>query len=156
MPADHHVVPDLNQIINFGALADHGVAQRAPVDRRIGADLDIVLNDHAADLRHFQVALPTHGEAEPVLADGDAGVESDLLPTSAWVTRGVRPDIAVAADMHAVADHAARGNSWCRARCGLGADHRAGLDHDAPLLSVALGWTAVRFVGHRRPAPPWA
>ena len=70
MPSNHHVVPDLHEIINFRALADHGIAQGAPVDGGIGADFDPILNDDAADLRHFQVARLAHGEAEAVLADG--------------------------------------------------------------------------------------
>ena len=57
MPADRHIVADLDQIVDLGALADHGIADGAAVDGRIGADLDVVLDDDAADLRHFQMAL---------------------------------------------------------------------------------------------------
>ena len=49
------------------------VSLRAPaVDGRIGADLDVVLDDDPADLRHLEVALAAHGEAEAVLADAHA------------------------------------------------------------------------------------
>ena len=58
MPSNHHVVPDLHEIINFRAFPDHRVAQGAPVDRRIGADFDVVLDDHAADLRALSGGRP--------------------------------------------------------------------------------------------------
>ena len=54
-PIDH-IVGDLDEIVDLGALADHGVADRAAVDGGVGADLDIVLDDDAADLRNLVVA----------------------------------------------------------------------------------------------------
>ena len=51
------VVADLHEIVDLGAFADDRVAIGAAVDRRPGADLDVVLDDDAADLRHFQMAL---------------------------------------------------------------------------------------------------
>ena len=77
MAADHHVVGDLDQVVDLGALADHRVAARAPVHGGVGADLHVVLDDHAPDLRHLQMALRTHGEAEPVLPDAHARMEDD-------------------------------------------------------------------------------
>ena len=56
VPADLRVVPDLHQIIDLGAFADHRVAQRAAVDGGAGADLDPVLDDDAAELRNLDVA----------------------------------------------------------------------------------------------------
>ena len=53
MAADADIVADLDQIVDLGALADHGVADGAAVDRGAGADLDVVLDDDAADLRHL-------------------------------------------------------------------------------------------------------
>jgi hypothetical protein len=49
-------VPELDQIINFGAFADDRVAESAAVDSGIGADFDVVLNDYAAELGDFEVA----------------------------------------------------------------------------------------------------
>ena len=64
-----HVVADLDEIVDLGALADHGVADGAAVDGRVGADLDIILDDDPADLRHLAwPSAPMH-EAEAVLAD---------------------------------------------------------------------------------------
>ena len=77
--ANDDVVADLHKVIDFRSFADDRVAVGAAVDGRAGADLDVVLNDHAPDLRHFHVALRTEGEAEPVLPDVDAGVDDDAV-----------------------------------------------------------------------------
>ncbi len=75
MTADDDVVPQLYEIINFRALADDSIVKSAAVDGSVGADFDVVLNDHATDLRHFEVTLRPHREAESVLADRDTRVE---------------------------------------------------------------------------------
>src|SRR5215813_1075761 len=74
MAADHHVVGDLHEVVDLGALADDGISERAAVDTAVGADLHVVLDDHPADLRHLEMPLRAHGEAEPVLADAHAGM----------------------------------------------------------------------------------
>ena len=61
--------PIWHLVVDLGALADHRVAVRAPVDDRVGADLDVVLDDDPADLRHLQMSPRPHGKAKPVLAD---------------------------------------------------------------------------------------
>src|ERR1051326_2653682 len=45
MPADHHIVADLDQIVDFGAFADDGVAVGAAVDRGPRADLDTIIGE---------------------------------------------------------------------------------------------------------------
>src|SRR5262249_14905531 len=67
--ADLDVVRDLDQIVDLAPLADHGVADRTAVDGRVGADLDVVLNDDPSDLRHLGVALPAWQVAKAVLPD---------------------------------------------------------------------------------------
>src|SRR5262249_55927570 len=74
---NRHVVPDLDQIINHRTVADDGVGPGAAVDRRIGADLDIVADDDAAELRDADMAARIGGEAEAVLADPGAGKDGD-------------------------------------------------------------------------------
>ena len=54
--ADHHVVGDLDEIVDLGPLPDDGGTERTTVDGGVGADLDIVMNDDIADLQHFAVA----------------------------------------------------------------------------------------------------
>src|SRR4029077_6140579 len=75
MPADHHVVPDLHEIINFGTLTDHRVLEGAAVDTAVGANFDVIIKDDTADLGHLQMALRAHGKAEAILADANTSVE---------------------------------------------------------------------------------
>jgi len=91
MPADHHVVPDLDEIINFAALPNHGIAQGAPVDGGIGANFHSVLDDDAADLRHLEVAAAAHGEAEAVLADAHARMDDH--PVAAEIALRLPPTL---------------------------------------------------------------
>src|SRR5262245_36240670 len=72
--ADAHVVADLNLVVELDALLDHGVVERAAVDRGIGADLDVVADAHRADLRNLHPAAFLAGDAEAVGADDDPGV----------------------------------------------------------------------------------
>ncbi len=69
MTADDDVVGDLDEIVDLGPLADDRVAIGAAIDRRSGADLDVVLDDHAADLRRLEMPAGTHREPESVLTD---------------------------------------------------------------------------------------
>src|SRR6187455_3451596 len=76
MPADRHIVADLDLIVDFRALADHGVAQAAAIDGGPGADLDIVLDHDAAGLRHLQMAIRAEKyEAEAILPDAAARMD---------------------------------------------------------------------------------
>src|SRR4051794_21392339 len=76
---DANIVGDLNQIVDLGPLADDRVGHRAAIDGRIGADLDIILNDDAADLRHAFGPLGAAHEAEAILADPGAAVDDDTV-----------------------------------------------------------------------------
>src|SRR5665809_100053 len=99
MPSDHHVVPNLHEIINFSPLADYGVLQSPPVDRGVSADFDRILNSHAANLRQFEVAGLAHGKPESVLTDRHAGVDSDIIADQGMGDGRIRSDIAVTPDM---------------------------------------------------------
>ncbi len=77
---DDDVVADLDQIVDFRALADDRIAVGASVDRRARADLDVVLYDDAPDLRHFEMSARTEGETEPVLSDMNARMNDHPIP----------------------------------------------------------------------------
>jgi len=79
IPSDPDIVGDLHLVIDLGVFADHGIADSAAVHRRVGADLHIVLNDHAADLHLLQDALAADRIAESVLADAHAGMQNDAV-----------------------------------------------------------------------------
>ena len=69
VPSDYHVMRNLHEIVDLCALADDRILERAPVDGGVRADLDVVLDDDAADLPDLIMAAWPHGEAEAVLAD---------------------------------------------------------------------------------------
>src|SRR5437867_4506937 len=71
---DLHVVGHHDEIIDLHAASHDGRSQRAAVDRRVGADLDVVLDDHAADLGNLPMGRAVPGESEPVGAQHGAGV----------------------------------------------------------------------------------
>ena len=119
MPADGHIVTDLDLIVDFGALADDRVTQAAAVDGGSGADFDVVLNQHAAGLRHFYLTAGAENVSKTVLSDMAAGVNQDVVAEKRKLNRRARADVAVPADLDIGADH------------DPGADHRTGADFDA-------------------------
>ena len=133
MAPDHHVVGDLDQVIDLRALADHRIAARAAVDGGVGADLHVVLDDHAPDLRHLQMPLRSHGEAEAVLADAHAGMEDDPVADEGVGNGHVGGDRAVPADLHLGADHGMGADQGAGADLRMRADDGAGIDPD-PVL----------------------
>ena len=128
MPADHHIVGDLHQVVDLGALADHGVAQAPAVDRGAGANLDVVLNDNAADLRHLDVALGARHVAEAVLADVATRMNDDAIADRRVRDGAVGANRTVAADAHLRSDHRAGGDHRAGANLGARPDHCAGVD----------------------------
>lgn len=75
--ADHHVVRDLDLVIELDAVTDHRIVQRAANRRRIGADLDVVANDDAADLRGSPVQRSSSlAKPKTVAADHRAGLDA--------------------------------------------------------------------------------
>ena len=133
MAADDDVVGDLHQIVDLGPFADDRIAVGAAVDRRTGADLDVVLDDDAADLRHLEVPARPEREAEAVLADVDAGMDDDAVADERAGDRRLGADDAVAADADAGADDRIGADQRAGADLRARADHRAGIDDDARL-----------------------
>src|SRR5207249_4173613 len=66
---DSHVVADLHQVVDLGAAADDGLAQRGTVDAGAGTQLHVVLDPRDARLRDLAVqraiavAFQVEGEA---------------------------------------------------------------------------------------------
>ena len=63
----------------FVPCADDGGAERAAVNGGVGADLDIVVDDHIADLKHFAMPALVEHVAVTVRADDRAGVDGDAM-----------------------------------------------------------------------------
>jgi len=51
----------------------------ALIDSGVGADLNVVTDEHTLNLGHYQVPRSPHGEPEPVLTDAHAGVDDDAV-----------------------------------------------------------------------------
>ena len=60
-------------------LGQHGVFQRAAVDAGIGADLAIVADADAAELRHLDPLASVHRQAETVGAEHGTGMHAHAL-----------------------------------------------------------------------------
>src|SRR5579875_413823 len=125
---DPDVVPDLHEIINHRARADDGVGAGAAVDGGVGADLDVVADDHPAELRHLDEGFLIGREAEAVLAEPRAGIDAHTVAYQAVADAGVGADAHVVAEHHARADHRVGADQAAPAELGVVADHRVGFD----------------------------
>src|SRR3569623_216717 len=124
---DRHVVRHLDQVVELDALLDHRVFQRPAVDGGAGADLDIVADQHAADLRELLPAAVVRRKTEAVRADHAARVQDGTIPHfAAVIQRDVGVQQTVVADAGMVADNAVGADNRACAHHGAGADHRAG------------------------------
>src|SRR5215207_6276421 len=130
---DDHVMTDLDEVIDLGPLADDPVAARAAIDGRVGADLDVVLDDDAADLGHLPVPARAHGEAETVLLDADARMQDHAVPDERVQETDAGADRAATTDAYVRADHRLWADDRAGSYFGTGADHGAGVDRDVVL-----------------------
>src|SRR5579871_328536 len=138
MASDLRVVPDLHQIINFGALADHSIAECTSVDGRVGADLNLVLHDHPAKLRNFHMAIGAGRKSETRAADLGAGLNDGIVTDIRKRYDGVGSNLSTAADHHATADNGMRSDVRLLANLGPRSDDHAGPEHDP--VTDARGW----------------
>ena len=133
MAANDDVVADLHEIVDLRPLADHGVAVCAPIDRHAGADLDIVLNDDAPDLRHFEMPPRPESEPEAVLPDMRAGMNDHPVADQRRHDRGRGADRTIAPDAHLRTNDRIGADDRAGANLRAVADHGAGVDDHASL-----------------------
>src|SRR5882724_3966850 len=132
VPTDGHIVADLNLVVDFGTLTDHGVTQASAVDGGTGADLDIVLDHDATGLRHLLMAIGAEeNEAVAILSDAAAGMDQDVVADQRKLDGGARADVAVAADPDIGGDHRTGADHRAGADLGPRADHGQGIDDHA-------------------------
>src|SRR6266850_7400608 len=72
--ADHDVVRDLHEIINFYALLDPRPAKPGAVNCCVRADLDVVVDLDNPELLNFLLAAIGHFETKPVSSDNGAAM----------------------------------------------------------------------------------
>ena len=70
---------DMDEIVDFRALADDGGAERGAVDGCVSADLHIVVDDDIADLQHLAMTALIQNVAVTVRTDHATGVNSDTV-----------------------------------------------------------------------------
>ena len=133
MPSDRAVVSDLDEIVDLGSLADDRIARRAAVDRGIGADFDVVLNDDAPGLRDLLMASRRRQITETVLADANAGMDDNAVADQGVDDSGSGADRAVAADADIGTDHGAGRDHGAGADLRARTDHRERIDGDVGL-----------------------
>src|ERR1700756_3132047 len=105
MAPDRHVMRNLDEIVDLGSLANDRIAISATIDRRIGTDFDVVLNDDAANLWDLQMTLRAHRKTESVLPDPHAGMQNDPIADQGMYHGRIGADQAVAANADVRADH---------------------------------------------------
>src|SRR6185312_8290496 len=129
---DPHIVTDLDEIIDHRAGTDHRIVPGTAVDRRVGADIDIVADHHPAELRYLDRSDRIGSEAESGLADPHAWMQHHPRTDEAVTQRHIGRDAAVVAELDRGADHRIRPN---RAAC---AEPGPALDNDIrPDLAIA-------------------
>ena len=130
---------ELDEIVDLGALADHRIVHGAAVDRRIGTDLDPVLQDDAADLDKLDhAAFWSRRIAETILADPGTRVDDDFVANQRTHDAGAGGDRAIAPDPHTRTDHGAGCNPRARADMSAGANH--GRRFDIDIVLDLRGW----------------
>src|SRR3990172_8390764 len=133
MAPNDDVVPDLDQIINFRPLADDRILKSPAIDRRIGADLDVVLDYDAADLGHLEMPPWPHGVAEPVLANSYSRVQDDAIADDGMDDGNERADIRAPPDRDPVSDDGAGSDARTAPNPRFGTDDGPRFDQSSVL-----------------------
>src|ERR1700757_4362987 len=103
--AEYHVVSDLHEIINHRPRADLRIVPGSPIDRGIGADIDIVSDQDTPELRDFDRRFRVGRKSEPPRADSPPGVHQDARADQAVTERHIGRDPAVVADLDPGENH---------------------------------------------------
>src|SRR5690348_1913716 len=77
--ADTRVVRDVDEVVHFRARADHRVADAATVDSGASADLDVIRNVTAADVRNLVVPFALRDVAEAVRSNHGARLDQHAV-----------------------------------------------------------------------------
>src|SRR5690606_14276136 len=131
---DAYVVGNLDQVVELHAITDHGVVERAAVDRGVGADLDVAADDDPTGLRNLDPGAGALAcETETVGADDHARMQDAVLADHAvvidrdvGVQASAAPDARAAADEAVGADHHVFAEFDALFHAGTGADLHAG------------------------------
>ena len=106
--ADDNVVGNLYEVVDFRAFADHGVTTAAPVNSCASADLNIVVNNYAAELRYFRSPASARDIAESILPNSATGMDDHVVADDGMNDRGTMPNGAIAANANVRSDNSGR------------------------------------------------
>src|SRR5882724_6863881 len=147
--ADLDVVTDLDEVVDLGPAADDRPAQHGAIDRRVGADVHVVLDHHGADLRNLPVAAVVEDIAESIAADDGAGLHDHaaakahpLAQNHARMEHRSLTHLDTRSDIDQRMNPDVRPDDRARADHGQGADRGAGVDmrlarHDRRRIDAA-------------------
>ena len=82
----HHIVCDLNQVVDFDASANKRPSKGCAVHRSIGTYLHIVLHFHDSYLGNFNSLLTFPCISKPIASDNNSGMQHDPVSDPATVT----------------------------------------------------------------------
>src|SRR5438309_10790394 len=76
---DIAVVSNMDQIVELGSLSNARATERAAIDGRVCAELDVVLDNHGADLRKLVIAHVAANVTKAVGADYNSSMQKDSV-----------------------------------------------------------------------------
>ena len=130
---------NLHLIINLGSRANYGITHRSAINRRIGSNFDIVLDDHTPQLRRFKVAFRGRREAETILAQSRPRMNDDPVADKRIKQARMGADGAAASNANARPDNGVGSNNRPRSNLGARADHGPGINRYARFQSRVDG-----------------
>lgn len=131
MPANHHIMSNLHKIINLGPFLDPSPTKTRPVDRRVRANLHVVVNLYNTRLGYLYVSTCHEFEAKTVTTDDRSTVDDDPVTNQ---TSGPQRDacrqLAIATDPRAMSDVTVGTNDRVRTDLRARFDHHKWLNGD--------------------------
>src|SRR5438874_2624618 len=105
------VMTDVDQVVDLRAPADPRAAQSRAIDAGVHAQLNIIFNDHRADLWKLVIAHVAAHVPEPIGADYYAGMKNDpatnrhaVFEKYVWMNHAIAADCNVVANLCTGAD----------------------------------------------------
>src|ERR1039458_5561967 len=153
--ANRHVVGDLHEVVDLGPAPDDRGIHRRAIDCHVRADLDVVLDDHVANLRDLQPLRAILHITEAVAADHRAGVNADAVADADVVVDGdIRVEQAIVAKPAAFTDDAMRFDDRAVADRDVIAQHHVLTDKhalaEAHVVAALRGWVHLCGIRTRR------
>ena len=128
------VVPDLDEIIDLRAFADHCRPKGTAINRHVRANLDIIPDDDIADLRNFQVASRLKHITKAIRAEDHPRMDPHpvaqfraRIKDRVWKQAAILPHNTTGTDMVAPHQHGAGTNDRLLTNHTPGADVGGGI-----------------------------